>query len=71
MGSWHAEHFGEMLKQSCGGHGYLQVSGLTKPHLDFGIGIVTAEGDNHVLMQQTSMILLKRLQSGEIESEKF
>jgi acyl-CoA oxidase len=67
MGSWHGEHFGELLKQSCGGHGYLQSSGLTKPHLDYGVGIVTAEGDNHVLMQQTSMILLKRLQEGSID----
>jgi acyl-CoA oxidase len=50
MGSWHGEHFGELLKQSCGGHGYLQISGLTRPHTDYGIGIVTAEGDNHVLM---------------------
>ena len=51
MGSWHGEHFGEQLKQSCGGHGYLQISGLTRPHLEFGVGVVTAEGDNHVLMQ--------------------
>ncbi len=49
MGSWHGEYFGEILKQSCGGHGFLQISGLTKPHLDFGVGFVTAEGDNHVL----------------------
>ncbi len=23
FGSWHGEYFGELLKQSCGGHGYL------------------------------------------------
>jgi acyl-CoA oxidase len=23
MGTWHGEYFGEFLKQSCGGHGYL------------------------------------------------
>jgi acyl-CoA oxidase len=51
LGTWQGEHFGELLKQSCGGHGYLQISGLTRPHLDFGVGFVTAEGDNHVLMQ--------------------
>lgn len=58
LSSWQGEQFGELLKQSCGGHGYLQISGLTRPHLDFGVGFVTAEGDNNVLMQQTAMILL-------------
>jgi len=51
LGTWHGEQFGELLKQACGGHGYLQISGLAKPHLDFGVGMVTAEGDNHVLLQ--------------------
>lgn len=67
-GSWHVEHFGELLKQACGGHGYLQISGLTKPHLDFGVGVVTAEGDNNVLMQQTALILLKKVESGNINT---
>ena len=71
MGTWHGEYFGEFLKQSCGGHGYLQIAGLTKPHLDYGVGIVTAEGDNHVLLQQTSMILLKKVQSGQINLDQF
>lgn len=71
MGTWHGEYFGEFLKQSCGGHGYLQISGLTKPHLDYGVGIVTAEGDNHVLTQQTSMILLKKVQKGLINLDEF
>ena len=71
LGSWQVETFGELLKQSCGGHGYLQISGLTKPHLDFGVGIVTAEGDNHVLLQQTAMILLKKAQTGEINLDHF
>ena len=60
-----------MLKQSCGGHGYLQISGLTRPHTDVGFGITTAEGDNHVLLQQTSMILLKKVQSGQINLDEF
>lgn len=71
IGTWHGEHFGELLKQSCGGHGYLQISGLTRPHTDIGFGIVTAEGDNHVLLQQTSMILLKKVQAGKINLDEF
>jgi acyl-CoA oxidase len=71
MGTWHGEYFGELLKQSCGGHGYLQINGLTRPHTDVGFGITTAEGDNHVLLQQTSMILLKKVQSGQINLDQF
>jgi acyl-CoA oxidase len=71
MGTWHGEYFGELLKQSCGGHGYLQINGLTRPHTDIGFGITTAEGDNHVLLQQTSMILLKKVQSGQINLDQF
>lgn len=37
------------MKQACGGHGFLQMSGLTRPHIDFGIGLTTAEGDNTVM----------------------
>lgn len=45
------EKYGELLKQACGGHGFLQISGLTRMHLNFGFGVVTAEGDNTVLLQ--------------------
>lgn len=50
MGTYSVEHFGETLKQACGGHGYLQISGITKPHINYGFGIVTAEGDNTVML---------------------
>eukprot|EP00347_Sterkiella_histriomuscorum_P013776 403363411 len=69
VGTWSGEQFGEILKQSCGGHGYLQISGLTRPHLDFGIGVVTAEGDNTVMMQQTCAHLLKMIQHGKIDAD--
>ena len=49
--TWIGEHFSEFQKQACGGHGYLVASGLTRPHLDMGVGFVTAEGDNTVLSQ--------------------
>ena len=29
VSTWAGEHHGEQLKQACGGHGYLQASGLT------------------------------------------
>ena len=51
ISTWYGEHFGELLKQSCGGMGYLFASGLSRPHLDYGIGVATADGDNHVLLQ--------------------
>lgn len=50
FGSYAIEKYGEFLKQACGGHGYLQISGLTRMHVNFGFGIVTAEGDNTVLL---------------------
>mmetsp|Transcript_49063 Transcript_49063/g.36122 ORF Transcript_49063/g.36122 Transcript_49063/m.36122 type:complete len:86 (+) Transcript_49063:106-363(+) len=65
------DHFGELMKQGAGGHGYLVMSGLTRPHLDFGIGVATAEGDNIVLTQQTSKALMKQLQTGEINPDQF
>ncbi|CDW84516.1 peroxisomal acyl-coenzyme a oxidase 1 [Stylonychia lemnae] len=71
ISTWSGEYWGEILKQSCGGHGYLQVSGLTRPHLDFGVGVVTAEGDNTVLMQQTSAYLLKKIQKGKIDPDTY
>jgi hypothetical protein len=39
------------MKQGTGGHGYLQISGLAKGHVDYGIGVLTAEGDNTVMCQ--------------------
>jgi len=51
IGTASIERYSELLKQACGGHGYLEISGLTRPHINFGIGVVTAEGDNTVLLQ--------------------
>ena len=49
LSTWYAYEFGEVIKQSCGGHGYLNMSGLTRLHKDSGVGLVTAEGDNTVM----------------------
>lgn len=61
IGAWLGEQFGETIKQACGGHGYLEISGLSRVHIDFGIGNATAEGDGTVLLQQTAMILVKNV----------
>lgn len=71
ISTWYGEHFGELMKQACGGHGFLYMSGLTRLHYDFGVGYVTAEGDNTVLCQQTAMYLVNALMKGEIDADKF
>ena len=55
-----ARQFGEVIKQCCGGHGFLQVAGIAKTVKDYE-GVVTAEGDANVLSQQTASYLLKNL----------
>ena len=67
--TWYARHFGELMKQGTGGHGYMNISGLTKPHMDFAIGVATAEGDGVVLTQQTSKSLIKLVEQGELDTE--
>ncbi|OQR96127.1 peroxisomal acyl-coenzyme A oxidase [Achlya hypogyna] len=50
----------EICRRGCGGHGYLQTSGL--PELvAYNAQFVTAEGENYVLSQQTTKTLLKML----------
>ena len=51
----------EHLKQACGGHGFLNISGLSQNHLNMN-GFLTAEGDGAVLAQQTARFLFKSLQ---------
>jgi len=38
LSTWDGEKYSEILKQACGGHGYMQISGLSKVHNDFGFG---------------------------------
>ncbi|KAL4160094.1 hypothetical protein PRNP1_000665 [Phytophthora ramorum] len=57
----------EMCRRACGGHGYLLSSGLPVLLGDM-LQMVTAEGENFVLCQQTARALLKvhgQFQSGE------
>lgn len=51
----------ETLRKACGGHGFLTVSGL--PDLFAGyVGVLTAEGENYLLTQQTARAMLAALQ---------
>ncbi|TPX45691.1 acyl-CoA oxidase [Chytriomyces confervae] len=50
----------EECRRSCGGHGYSLFSGLPD-FLNTFLPLVTLEGDNHLLTQQTSRYLLKQL----------
>lgn len=69
--TWDGEKFSETMKQACGGHGYMQISGLSKIHVDFGFGWQMTEGDNYVLSQQTARYLLEQVQTGAMQLDKF
>ncbi|KAF0691359.1 hypothetical protein As57867_007018, partial [Aphanomyces stellatus] len=50
----------EICRRACGGHGYLQSSGLCLPEMGgYAAQFVTAEGENYVISQQTSRTLVK------------
>jgi len=38
LSTWDAEKYSEILKQACGGHGFMHISGLSRIHTDFGFG---------------------------------
>jgi len=38
------------MRQCCGELGYLAVAGLSRLHMDMGVGVVTGEGDNTVML---------------------
>jgi len=52
----------EDLRKACGGHGFLQASGLPEL-LGTYLQNPTVEGDNHMLPQQTVRVLLKIVQA--------
>jgi len=51
----------EQCRLCCGGHGYTKSSGLPDLYASY-IGVVTAEGENYLLTQQTGRYLLKLFQ---------
>jgi acyl-CoA oxidase len=52
----------EDCRKACGGHGYLQASGLPELFVDY-LQSPTVEGDNQMLPQQVVKVLLKLVQA--------
>ncbi len=48
----------EVCRKACGGHGYTHSGGLTELYANY-VGVLTAEGENFLLTQQTGRYLLK------------
>ncbi|CAL8130576.1 unnamed protein product [Orchesella dallaii] len=57
LASWLARDAVQEARECCGGHGYLKLSGIGTLRNDNDANL-THEGDNHVLIQQTSNWLL-------------
>ena len=49
-----------LIRQACGGHGYLLSSGLPEFELSY-LANCTLEGDNYLIGQQTTRFLFKML----------
>lgn len=71
LSTWYGAYFSEFMKQSLGGHGFLQIAGLTRLHLDQCTAYVTVEGDNTVLIQQTTRWLIKNAEAGKINLDEL
>jgi len=54
----------EICRKSCGGHGYSLFSGIPEMYTDY-VPACTYEGDNTVMLLQTSRFLLKAYKTGQ------
>ncbi|XP_022658640.1 peroxisomal acyl-coenzyme A oxidase 3-like [Varroa destructor] len=62
--SWLARDAIQVAREACGGHGYLRSAGLADIRDDHD-GNCTYEGDNNVLLQQTSNVLLAAVEGAK------
>lgn len=58
----------EDCRKACGGHGFLQASGLPEIFTTY-LQNPTVEGDNHMLPQQVAKVLLKLVQAVQTNSK--
>jgi len=58
----------EECRKACGGHGFLQASGLPELFTTY-LQNPTVEGDNHMLPQQVIKVLLKLVQAVQTEED--
>lgn len=49
----------EVMRRSCGGHGYMMLSGIAPMYIN-SLPLVTLEGENTVLYQQTARFLMRQ-----------
>ena len=70
MSSWTAQQVIQECREACGGHGYLKAAGFSDLRNN-NDPLLTFEGDNNVLIQQTSNCLIAAyaefLKTGKIQ----
>ncbi|KAI9277060.1 acyl-CoA dehydrogenase/oxidase [Phascolomyces articulosus] len=69
MTGWYGSEILETCRRACGGHAYSSYNGIGQLIADWGV-VTTGAGDNVVLLQQTSRILVSRLDQ-KLQHDKY